>query len=740
VLTLGSVIFTVFYQWGWVSKYLTPAQLPLAVAIFLVFAAMAAAALWIERRDARFDRVALAAAALPLAFGIFAAAVPAYGARYHTLFGFLLLVATGLAVIAVVRRHAWLHAIGGAAVLLTFAIWSAVSYVPAAWPAILGWIAAFVALYLIVATRLQTFASLTAPLLFFMLPALAALEPRTESPALLFATFVVLLAATTFVADPLYPVAAFFIIVGEAVWTAQHLERATLIPALVLYAGFGLFFLARRRDWTSHFALSSFVFLMIVAARNELAFPPWPFFIVLAFLTIVLGVTARPNSLMISGAVAAQLVLLTWTWHTLTPPWASVGLAATLLVAAFFLAMRRAAAVALLLGHVVAIAVGASSDRTLFETLLITHALLAVATLALAWRSERHALALWSVGLTIAAALAARPITPERDLVFAVTLYALYIVYPLSLGARVKQSLHPHLAAVIASAAFFFFARDSMMDLGYEPVIGVLPMAQAFVMLLLLWRLLRIVPRELGRLAMVAGTALAFITVAIPLQLDKEWITIAWALEGAALVWLFTRIPHRGLVAWAAGLLIAVFVRLVFNPNVFDYHPAEHRAIFNWYMYTYLIPSASFFAAAYWLPREWKRSIAAASAMGTVLLFVLLNIEIADFYSTGPTLTFNFFSSSLAQDLTYTMGWAIFAIAMLIAGIVLHARAARMAALVLLLVTILKCFLHDLARLGGLYRVGSLLGLALALVIVGVLLQKYVIAKPAPPEPAVASD
>ena len=67
---------------------------------------------------------------------------------------------------------------------------------------------------------------------------------------------------------------------------------------------------------------------------------------------------------------------------------------------------------------------------------------------------------------------------------------------------------------------------------------------------------------------------------------------------------------------------------------------------------------------------------------------------------------------------------------MLIAGILLHARAARVAALVLLLVTILKCFLHDLARLGGLYRVASLLGLALALVMVGVLLQKYVIVKP----------
>jgi uncharacterized membrane protein len=165
-LTIASLAFTVFYQWGWVSKYLTPSQLPLAAAIFVVFGAMAAAALWFSRRDDDesgqriFDRVSLSAALLPLAFGIFAAAVPAYGARIHTLFGFLLLVAAGLAFIAVARRQEWLHMIGGGAVLMTFAIWAKVSYTPAAWPAILGWIAAFIALYLFVATRIETWASL----------------------------------------------------------------------------------------------------------------------------------------------------------------------------------------------------------------------------------------------------------------------------------------------------------------------------------------------------------------------------------------------------------------------------------------------------------------------------------------------------------------------------------------------------------------------------------------------------
>jgi uncharacterized membrane protein len=883
-LTLGSVAFTVIYQWGWVGEYLTPAQLPLAATIFFVFAALAGAAIWIGRRDDDgaqriFDRAAIAAAALPLAFGIFAAAVPAYGARYNTLFAFLLLVASGLALIAVARRQLWLHFIGGGAVLLTFGVWLSRSYVAHAWPSVLAWLVAFIALYLYVATRVDTEGNYAAPLLFFTLPAVIILEPRAASPALLFATFFVLLAATAFVAiryarGPLYFIASFFVIVAEAVWSAKHLSADRLDAALLLYAAFALLFLgvpmlARRFGpalrprygepvttilslamlffltsdsvagaaswglalllaillvgtiveasvlrrpiiaviatvltwlvlgswwegldlarslisalftvtafgvivllgmvWASrgrrgddfgqaaHLALGGHLFLLFIAAQETLAFPPWPLFAVLAILTLALGTASlylRRATLTIAAAMAGQLVLLTWTAHTLAPPWGNVALAATLIIGAwsllwFALAKRHlggndeeaaryrfAPAAALLLGHLVAIGAGTSAEPALFATLLATHVLLAVATLALAWRTEMHTLAVWSVALTTIATATARTTTPSREFFFALLPYALFIAYPLFLGARVKRSPHPHFAAVLASAAFFFFARDAMTRAGLGYMIGVLPVAQAIVLLILLLRLRRVEASdnpELGRLALVAAAALAFITVAIPLQLEKEWITIGWALEGAALAWLFTRIPHRGLVAWAAALLGAVFVRLAINPAVLTYHQPGERAILNWYLYTYGVSAAAFFAAAYFLRRVWKRSIAAACTLGTILLFLLLNIEIADFYSTGPTLTFNFLTSSLAQELTYTIGWALFAIAMLVAGIAFHTRAPRVAALILLLVTILKCFLHDLARLGGLYRVASLLGLALSLVVVGVLLQRFVIRKP----------
>jgi len=514
-----------------------------------------------------------------------------------------------------------------------------------------------------------------------------------------------------------------------------------------------------RFEGQTHLALVGHAFLIFVAAQRALALPPWPMLAVLFVLDLAVGIAAlylRRGSLLLGAAVMSQVVLLVWSVNADVAPWPNVALASTLAVAAYAAAFLMVSAVkdpvrdegggpspsarlrmtacaaALFLGHVVAIAAGTSSDEPLFTTLLATHAVLAIGTLVLAAVTEVHLLAVLSVPLAAIATGFARTGTPVEELTFALVLYAIYVAYPLFLGRRVKQALEPYLAAVLASVPFFFFARDAMYDAGLGYMVGVLPVAQALVMLVLLVRLLRVEApseRTLTRLAIVAAAALAFVTAAIPLQLEKQWITIGWALEGAALVWLFRRVPHRGLLVWAAALLAAVFVRLTVNPAVLAYHAPSGRAILNWYFYTYLVCALAFFAAAQLAPKAYARAIGLCRAAGTLLLFVLLNIEIADYFSTGPTLTFNFLSSSLAQDLTYTIGWAAFAIAMLVAGIAFQTRPARVAAIALLVVTIFKCFLHDLGRLGGLYRIASFLGLAVALVMVSVLLQKFVLSR-----------
>jgi uncharacterized membrane protein len=315
----------------------------------------------------------------------------------------------------------------------------------------------------------------------------------------------------------------------------------------------------------------------------------------------------------------------------------------------------------------------------------------------------------------------------------------------LVLGERARGLRQPWLAAVLASLPFFLFARQALVTGGYSGVIGALPVAQAIALAVLLARLVRlergrpVTEHDRGRLALFAGAVLAGVTAAIPLQLDREWITLGWALLAAALAALYLRIPHRGLLFWTAGLLAVVFARLAFNPAVLAYHPRGGLPIWNWYLYTYLVPALAFFLAAWLLTKGDDRlappplpSLSSlASAAGVVLLFLLVNIEIADFFSTGESLTFSFLSgrASLPEELAYTLGWALFAIGLLIAGIALGNKPARIAAIVLLLVAVLKGFVHDMAQLGGLYRAGSFAGLAVCLALMAVLIQKYVLSR-----------
>src|SRR5205814_51559 len=116
--------------------------------------------------------------------------------------------------------------------------------------------------------------------------------------------------------------------------------------------------------------------------------------------------------------------------------------------------------------------------------------------------------AIFAVAITAIATAAAPTHTPAEKFFFALPFYLLFVVWPFLGGSEI--------AAVLGSGAFFFFARQAMMAAGLGYMIGVLPVAEAAVLLLLVWRSRG--TKDLTNLAIVAGAALAFITVAIPLQ------------------------------------------------------------------------------------------------------------------------------------------------------------------------------------------------------------------------------
>ncbi|HEY9072449.1 MAG TPA: DUF2339 domain-containing protein [Candidatus Ozemobacteraceae bacterium] len=311
--------------------------------------------------------------------------------------------------------------------------------------------------------------------------------------------------------------------------------------------------------------------------------------------------------------------------------------------------------------------------------------------------------------------------------------FALFFGFPLVFRERMQQRTLPWITAAAAGPIQFFLLYQSLTTVYGKAWIGLLPVLFAAPFLYALKVLVRRLPGELpSRLSILAwfgGTALFFLTLAFPLQLDREWLTIGWALEGAALSWLYLRIPHSGLRLWGVALLGIAFARLALNPEVLAYHTRSGVPVLNWYLYAYGIVTFCLVAGGILLAPPWNRLYGLdlpkwLFSSATILAFLLVNIEVADAFSQGERIDFQL-KLSRGQDLTYSLAWAAFSFALLIIGIWTKRRGARLASIGLMAVTIVKVFLYDLIDLGGLYRVVSLLGLAVALMLVSFLYQKF---------------
>jgi hypothetical protein len=572
---------------------------------------------------------------------------------------------------------------------------------------------------------------------------------------------------------PLLSIAASLVSWGVVfMWWTRSAAAIGLLPSLLFVVGLTLIMVAGHA-WTgrqTHIAttsatasaainqgfwlpLVSHLFLIAVAINPEWSLPPWPLFGALAVITLAMSVGALATRQPLFHAVAliaAGIVLSAWRLRAQPLGWGEVSLAAFGVLALYALVSIRAArapqvaaiatAILAVLTELNTIAAALGPGAPPLALMLLAHAAAFVVLLGLTRHFEwPNSASAWAA--IAALALGGAALVPNRGwpslLLHAAVIYLPFAIYPLIVGGRGRASRDPYVAALGAAAASLLAGRQGMIDGGYGWMVGLVPVVIGLVTTVHLRQLLRIETagaRDMGRLALVGGGALAFLTVAIPMQLEHQWITIGWALEGAALAWLFTRVPHRGVLVASLALLAAVFVRLVLNPDVFLYEPRGTMRIVNWYLYTYLLAAAAMGTAAWWLRRtddeidaRIPRARYILPAAAVVVLFFLVNIEIADFYATGPEIVFRF-GVTIAQDLTYTIAWLIFGLVLLAAGIVSHAKPARVAAVALITVTTFKGFLYDLSALEGLYRVGAFLGLGISLALVSLVLQKYVLA------------
>ena len=335
----------------------------------------------------------------------------------------------------------------------------------------------------------------------------------------------------------------------------------------------------------------------------------------------------------------------------------------------------------------------------------------------------------------------------------------LFSWWPLLTRTRFGGERWAWYAAALAGPAWFLALR-SLYEIRFgDAAIGLLPVALAALSLGLAFRIQKqgLLDPAMHKRGLVwfSAVAMGFISVAIPLQLDKEWITLGWAIQGFALTALWKRLDHTGLKYFALALLALVTIRLVANPEIVNYHPRSSFPFINWLMYTYLVPAAALLGSSWNLNRlEVERSSEREAAIysrgysvGAILcgmaaiavVFVWINLAIFDFFSVGPQIAISF-ERMAARDLSQSLAWALYALLLLAIGVNRHNAGLRWISLAFLVLTIGKVFLHDLGELEDLYRVASLVGLAFSLILVSLAYQRFVFGKDSPGESSPKGD
>jgi len=225
--------------------------------------------------------------------------------------------------------------------------------------------------------------------------------------------------------------------------------------------------------------------------------------------------------------------------------------------------------------------------------------------------------------------------------------------------------------------------------------------------------------RDRERAVHFAALAFTILSIAIALQFDGPAVTVGWAAEGAAVIalGLFERrewMRQGGLLLFA--LAIVRTLDMLRSPAL-----ANHVVLLNPRAGCALLVVTLAYALA-WLHRRDATapardlSILTAIITAQVLSVVLLTSEIHAYFAVRH--------DAFTRELLVSICWAVYATVLVVIGLRRRYAPLRYFAFGLFGLTILKVFFSDLAELERIYRVMSLIGLGITLLLTSWLYQR----------------
>ena len=292
---------------------------------------------------------------------------------------------------------------------------------------------------------------------------------------------------------------------------------------------------------------------------------------------------------------------------------------------------------------------------------------------------------------------------------FATFFFLLFALAPLT-GNSVESDRDVTTLLTLLNAGAYFAACYLMLEQHYRLDLAWLMVAVAIFYFILTRGLQRrggIASGLHSPLTLALGVG--FLTVAVPLKLDRYWIDLGWLVEAGALFWAAHRSKSRLLRVLGVAALGLGVVRLVFIDSA-----ARQPLIFNPRFGLYLVAIASLALLAYLAQSEGgeeDRQWAAASVLGlNVLALIALHCEVMDYFqpAAGQFLSrTDWRSLHIARDFTYSAVWMVYGSGLMLVGFWKKSAFLRWQAIALLALTAAKVFFYDISALERGYRIAA---------------------------------
>ncbi len=311
---------------------------------------------------------------------------------------------------------------------------------------------------------------------------------------------------------------------------------------------------------------------------------------------------------------------------------------------------------------------------------------------------------------------------PEKRiavLVFQAVVFLMFVATDLAPHIRREAAGWEEWVRVAVNPFVFYATCYSLFNGDQHQWMGALALVMAVVYAALARAELELRPSDRRMLLVTVGTALTFVTIAIPVQLNANWITAAWAVEGLLLLWSAFETGTPKLRVFSAVVFLLALGRYLVSDTPWSYRP-PFTPVFNEYFVMTLWLTACLGAAAY----VWQRKSLPGRApliLGLVAFIVLWlgsSVEAYSYFDSKASATTAFETAKelrWAAQLSLSVLWSVYGGLLTAAGFRLRLRVLRTAGLILFGITLLKVVFVDISELQQLYRIIAFLALGLLL-------------------------